>query len=172
MNKNSLKLLLLAFVLAWLGIILPGGEVVQAAQTINGKALGSVDDVVKEINKGDLSLPKKGLITIRGGDFQDNTYADVYATTFGNDASASEARKILTTYPTSDPAVGKYEEKPMYQDSDNDDFLPRFYREAKVRVPVYDGEPKFFRPAVSRKLYNGKRALMTHNLAPNGELTY
>ena len=39
-------------------------------------------------------------------------------------------------------------------------------------MPVYTGEPKFFRPAVSRKLYNGKRALMLHNLAPNGSLKY
>ena len=31
----------------------------QAAQTINGKALGSVDDIVKEISKGDVSLPRR-----------------------------------------------------------------------------------------------------------------
>ena len=168
MKKISVKLLLLAFVLAWLGIILPGGEVVQAAQTINGKALGSVDDVVKEVNKGDLSLPKKGLITIRGGDFQDNTYADVYASVFGSDGSASDARKIFTTYPTSDPAVGKYEEKKRFVGG----FMEDLYKISTVRVPVYEGEPKFFRPAVSRKLYNGKRALMFHNIAPNGSLKY
>lgn len=41
-----------------------------------------------------------------------------------------------------------------------------------IKVPVYEGEPKFYRPAVSRRLYNGKRALMFHNIAPNGSLKY
>ena len=39
-------------------------------------------------------------------------------------------------------------------------------------MPNYEGEPKFYRPAVSRRLYNGKRALMFHNIAPNGSLKY
>ena len=145
-----------------------GGGTAESAQTINGKSLGSVDDVVKEVNRGELSIPKKGLITLRGGDFQDNTYVDVYASVFGTDASASDARKIFTTYPTSDPAVGKYEEKKRYLDGLMGNLVPN----ETVRVPVYEGEPKFFRPAVSRKLYNGKRALMFHNIAPNGSLKY
>ena len=41
-----------------------------------------------------------------------------------------------------------------------------------MHVPVYEGEPKFPRPAVSRKLYNAKRAFMFHNIAPNGKLKY
>ena len=164
MKQVKLAFALLAFLLSV--VLLTGGGTAESAQTINGKALGSVDDVVKEINRGELSIPKKGLITLRGGDFQDNTYVDVYASVFGTDASASDARKILTTYPTSDPAVGKYEEKPLYT---TDNF---FTRGRTTRVPVYEGEPKFFRPAVSRKLYNGKRALMFHNMAPNGSLKY
>ena len=86
------------------------GEFAESAQTINGKAIGSVDDVVKEVNRGDLSLPKKRLITLRGGDFRDNSYASV----FGADASASNARKFFTTYPTSDPAVSKTKEIHAY----------------------------------------------------------
>ena len=38
------------------------GETAEAAQTINGTAIGNVDDIVKEAN-GELSLQKKGLIT-------------------------------------------------------------------------------------------------------------
>ena len=70
------------------------GGIAYSAQTINGKALGSVDDVVKEVNGGDLSLPKKGLITVRGLSNNDNTYLDVFASVFGADGSASAKRKI------------------------------------------------------------------------------
>lgn len=59
------------------------GEFAEAAQTINGKAIGSIDDIVKEVNGGDLSLPKKGLITVRGLSNNDNTYLDVFASVFG-----------------------------------------------------------------------------------------
>ncbi|MBQ4431175.1 MAG: hypothetical protein II877_06700, partial [Synergistaceae bacterium] len=78
--KSLMVLLLAAFVLSAVC-----GGIAYSAQTINGKALGSVDDVVKEVNRGELSLPKKGLITVRGGSNDDNTYIDVFATTFGKD---------------------------------------------------------------------------------------
>ncbi|MBQ7578821.1 MAG: hypothetical protein IJT21_11215, partial [Synergistaceae bacterium] len=133
-----------------------------ADQTINGKAIGSVDDVVREVNGGELSIPKKGLITLRGGDFNSNTYIDVFASTFGADAAASNARKIFTTYPDSTKAITTYTEVPKLV----------FFPVSKLRVPDYLGEPTPLRPAVSRKLYNGKRALMFHNLALNGEFKY
>ena len=160
MNKNFLKFLCFIVVLAGLT------NLAEAAQTINGKAIGSVHDVVKEINKGDLSIAKKGLITIRSLSNNDNTYLDVFASVFGSDGSASTKRKLWSN-PTPDTSITKYEEKPMFQNP----ILP-WLKERTVRVPVYEGEPKFFRPAVSRKLYNGKRALMFHNIAPNGSLKY
>ncbi len=160
MHKISVKISLLIFALS--AVLQPGG-ISQAAQTIGGQAIGNVDDIVKQVNGGELSIPKKGLITIRGGDFQDNTYADVYASIFGADGTASSARKIFTTYPDSTtPAVSKYELKPKWV----------FDRNNTFRDYLYQGEPKFFRPAVSRRLYNGKRALMFHNIAPNGSLKY
>ena len=96
---------------------------------------------------------------------------------FGSDASASNARKIFTTYPTSDPAVGKTKEIHEYQKVENQTTTIRnspetWYDRVMMRVPEYEGEPKFFRPVVSRRLYNGKRALMFHNIAPNGSLKY
>ena len=115
------------------------GEFAEAAQTINGKAIGSIDDIVKEVNGGDLSLPKKGLITLRGGDKIDDV--DVFTTTFGEDASASTKR--------------------LWHNSN-----------ATQRLNWTAQEPYYLRPAVSRRLYNGKRALMFHNLAPNGSLKY
>ncbi len=118
------------------------GEFAEAAQTINGKAIGSVDDIVKEVNGGELSLPKKGLITVRCLADEDKTYLDVFASLFGEDGSASAKRKIWSN-PNPDVSITKYE-----------------------------GEPKFYRPAVSRRLYNGKRVLMLHNIAPNGSLKY
>lgn len=135
MIKNGCKLfLLMAFVLS----IAYGGPA-ESAQTINGKALGSVDDVVREVNKGDLSLQKKGLITLRAGEMIDDI--DVFATTFGKDATASTKR--------------------LYHNSS-----------ASRRFHWTRYAPHYLRPAVSRKLYNGKRALMTHNFAPNGQLKY
>ena len=83
------------------------GEIAEAAQTINGKSLGSVDDVVKEISRGDLSLPKKGLITLRGLSNNDNTYLDVFASVFGTDGSASGKRKIWSN-PNPDTSITKY----------------------------------------------------------------
>lgn len=139
MRRITLRLLLLIFALS---VVLQFGETAQAAQTINGKAIGSVDDVVKEISRGDLSLPKKGLITLRGLSNNDNTYLDVFASVFGADGSASGKRKIWSN-PNPDTSLSKYE-----------------------------NEPTFFRPAVSRRLYNGKRALMFHNTAFNGSLKY
>ncbi|MCR5347308.1 MAG: hypothetical protein K6E38_05970 [Fretibacterium sp.] len=175
MSKSSLKfsfLLLALSIFLGAGLALQDGTPAWAAQTINGKALNSVDDVVKEVSKGDISLPKKGLITLRGGDFNGNSYVDVFAEIFDKDASASN-RKISTTYPTSDPAIGKYEEKPKWRYAlNNSPFWNPQDKDATVRVPLYAGEGKFFRPAVSRSIYNGKRALMFHNLAPNGSLKY
>ena len=167
MKKIVQKILLMAIVLScvlggwWL--LLQDIGTSEAAQTINGKALGDIDDIVKEVNKGEISLSKKGLITLRGGDFNDNTYVDLFATTFGADASASDARKIFTTYPDSTRAITKYREVPIFP------WLPL---SSKLRVPLYLGDPKDFHPAVSRRLYNGKRALMFHNFAINGELKY
>ena len=134
MHKRNLKFS--CFIVA-LSVFL--GGVSEAAQTINGKALGSVHDVVKEVSKGDISLPKKGLITLRAGGRIDDV--DVFATTFGKDASASTKR--------------------LWHNSNT----PR-----ALNWSVY--EPYYLRPAVSRKIYNGKRALMYHNFAPNGELKY
>ncbi|MBQ7665995.1 MAG: hypothetical protein IJS42_04700, partial [Synergistaceae bacterium] len=111
----------------------------EAAQTINGKALGDIDDIVKEVNKGEISLSKKGLITLRGGDKIDDV--DVFAATFGKDASYS-TRTIIHNL------------------------------NATRRLDWNGNEPHYLRPAVSRRLYNGKRALMYHNLAPNGEAKY
>ncbi|MBQ6002605.1 MAG: hypothetical protein IJL18_07115, partial [Synergistaceae bacterium] len=85
MNKIGVKFLLAAFVLSAVC-----GGIAESAQTINGKAIGTVDDVVKEVNRGDLSLPKKGLITLRGGDKIGDV--DIFATTFGADASSSTRR--------------------------------------------------------------------------------
>ena len=136
MHKLKLKLLCL-FVLAVL--LSFQFKLAEAAQTINGKAIGTVDDVVKEVNKGELSIPKKGLITLRGGYLIGDV--DIFATTFGADASASTRR--------------------LYHNLN-----------ARRRLAWTVNEPYYLRPAVSRKLYNGKRALMTHNLAPNGQLTY
>ncbi|MBQ2615580.1 MAG: hypothetical protein IJF90_01845, partial [Synergistaceae bacterium] len=134
MNKIGVKFLLAAFVLSAVR-----GGIAYSAQTINGKALGTVDDVVKEVNRGDLSLPKKGLITLRGGDKIGDV--DIFATTFGADASSSTRR--------------------IYHNSN-----------ATQRLNWTANSPYYLRPAVSRRLYNGKRALMTHNLAPNGQLKY
>ena len=89
------------------------GEFAEAAQTINGKAIGSVDDIVKEVNGGDLSLPKKGLITVRGSSNNDNTYLDVFTSLFGADGSASAKRKIWSN-PTPDASITKTEEKRRY----------------------------------------------------------
>ncbi|MBR1437407.1 MAG: hypothetical protein IJ587_02600, partial [Synergistaceae bacterium] len=147
------------------------GEFAEAAQTINGKAIGSVDDIVKEVNRGDLSLPKKGLITLRGLTDNDNTYLDVFASVFGADGSASAKRKIWSN-PNPDTSITKYEEKKRWQRINSFSSLSSYQERETVRVPVYEGEPKFYRPAVSRKLYNGKRALMFHNIAPNGSLKY
>ncbi|MBQ6772595.1 MAG: hypothetical protein IJP48_00880 [Synergistaceae bacterium] len=88
---------------------------------------------------GELTLAKKGLITIRGGDKIDDV--DVFATTFGKDTSLS-TRTIFH----------------------NSNASRQFSWSAQ--------EPHYLRPAVSRRLYNGKRALMYHNLAPNGEAKY
>ncbi len=162
MYKLKLKLLCLFVLAVLLSFQL---KLAEAAQTINGKAIGTVDDVVKEVNKGELSIPKKGLITLRGLSNNDNTYLDVFASVFGEDATASTKRKIWSN-PNPDTSITKYEEKPAFQN-------PAFsFLNHNIRVPVYEGEPKFYRPAVSRKLYNGKRALMFHNIAPNGSLKY
>ncbi|MBR1658321.1 MAG: hypothetical protein IJ697_07640 [Synergistaceae bacterium] len=169
MSKICLKLSLTAFMLSFVWGVCTLAE---AAQTINGKAIGNVDDIVKEVNKGELALPKKGLITLRGGDFRDNSYVDVFASLFGRDASASSARKIFTTYPTSDPAVGKMKEVARWKRASGYGDGDRWLERETVSFHVYEGEPKFFRPAVSRRLYNGKRALMFHNIAPNGSLKY
>ncbi|MBQ6981245.1 MAG: hypothetical protein IJQ15_02310, partial [Synergistaceae bacterium] len=134
MNKIGVKFLLAAFVLSAVC-----GGIAESAQTINGKAIGTVDDVVKEVNRGDLSLPKKGLITLRGGDKIGDV--DIFATTFGADASSSTRR--------------------LWHNSN-----------ATQRLNWTANSPYYLRPAVSRRLYNGKRALMTHNLAPNGQLKY
>ena len=144
MHKFNLKFSLLIFVLLVWGVILHCGVTAEAAQTVNGKALGSVDDVVKEISGGELSIPKKGLITIRGGDdAQKNTYLDVFATTFSADAQPSAKRRIF--------------ENPSGTS-------PKYYEGYNERQSVH--------PAVSRRLYNGKRALMFHNFAKSGELKY
>ncbi|MBQ3398179.1 MAG: hypothetical protein IJG51_04775, partial [Synergistaceae bacterium] len=128
MNKIGVKFLLAAFVLSAVC-----GGIAESAQTINGKAIGTVDDVVKEVNRGDLSLPKKGLISLMGVDKIGDVF--IFATTFGADASASTKR--------------------LYHNS------------SARRAFGWTGyTPHYLRPAVSRKLYNGKRALMTHNLAP------
>ena len=145
MHKFNLKFSLLIFVLlVWGGVILHCGVTAEAAQTVNGKALGSVDDVVKEISGGELSIPKKGLITIRGGDdAQKRTYLDVFATTFSADAQPSAKRRIF--------------ENPSGTS-------PKYYDGYNERQSVH--------PTVSRRLYNGKRALMFHNFAKSGELKY
>ena len=70
MYKLKLKLLCLFVLAVLLSFQL---KLAEAAQTINGKAIGTVDDVVKEVNKGELSIPKKGLITLRGLSNNDNT---------------------------------------------------------------------------------------------------
>ena len=127
-----------------MGVTFSFGNVAEAAQTVSGKALGDVDDVVKEVGRGELSIPKKGLITIRGGDdAQKITYLDVFATTFSADAHPSTKRRIFET---------PQETSPKY----------------------YDGysERQSVHPAVSRKLYNGKRALMFHNFDKSGKLKY
>ena len=163
------------------------GEFAEAAQTINGKAIGSVDDIVKEVNRGDLSLPKKGLITVRGLADNDNTSLDVFTSLFGADGSASAKRKIWSN-PNPDVSITKTKEIHRYEMSEESkrqearlrELNGEKYRERTennldremIRVPMYEGEPKFYRPAVSRRLYNGKRALMFHNIAPNGSLKY
>ena len=91
MPKLNMKLLLVICA----SLALFGGGIAEAAQTINGKAIGNVDDVVKELN-GDLTLAKKGLISIRGGNDNNQTYIDVFAQTFSRDASASKARKLFS----------------------------------------------------------------------------
>ena len=89
------------------------GEFAEAAQTINGKAIGSVDDIVKEVNRGDLSLPKKGLITVRGLSNNDNTYLDVFASLFGADGSASGKHRIWSN-PTPDTSITKWEDRQRF----------------------------------------------------------
>ncbi len=117
------------------------GGISESAQTINSKAIVTVDDVVKEVNRGELSIPKNGLITLRGLSNNDNTYLDLFASVFGADSSASAKRKICSNH-NPDTSITKWEVKPLYE-----------------------SEPKFFRPAVLHKLYNGERALMSHNIA-------
>ena len=135
LNSKFLHLLLLLALVS----LLTQFKSAEAAQTINGKALGSVDDIVREINRGDLSPPKKGLITLRGGDKIDDV--DVFATIVGKDASGSTKR--------------------LWHNSN-----------ATQQLNWTGYVPHYLRPAVSRRLYNGKRALMFHNLAPNGQLKY
>ncbi|MBQ9574860.1 MAG: hypothetical protein IJR27_06250, partial [Synergistaceae bacterium] len=159
MHKTVSKFLLTALVLSCvLGgqqLLVQGGSVAQAAQTLNGKDINGIDDIVKAVH-GELSLSKKGLITIRGGNdygsdsklgaASASTYVDVFAQTFSRDAAPSKARKIFT-YPNSGTYVR--------------DLGEGFF-----------DSPNYFAPAVSRRLYNGKRAFMFHNIAPNGELKY
>ena len=109
---------------------------------------------------GELAISKKGLITIRGGNYTTSggfddrvdrgqatgTYYDVFATVFSRDATPSKACKI-SSYPRSGSFV-------------ND-----------LNNGFFDA-PNYFAPAVSRRLYNGKRAFMFHNIANNGELKY
>ena len=58
---NKLKLL---FLLVCLGLITASPAL--SAQ-IGGKALGDVDDVVKEATHGSLEIPKHSLMLLRGG---------------------------------------------------------------------------------------------------------
>ncbi|MBQ7733030.1 MAG: hypothetical protein IJT58_03315 [Synergistaceae bacterium] len=144
MPRISVKILCALLLSALL--LLPVQLRSEAAQKVNGKAIGSIDDIVKSVNGGELSLSKKGLITIRGGINKGGgcTYVDVYTSIFDTNAKASKARKIFT-YPNT---------------GDGNIVLTHYY------------SPNYFAPAVSRKLYNGKRAFLFHNLARNGELKY
>ena len=104
----------------------------------------------------------------------DNTYLDVFASVFGADGSASAKRKIWSN-PNPDASITKTEEKPLWRENPRiRSWFPLndYQKRQTINVPVYEGEPKFYRPAVSRRLYNGKRALMFHNIAPNGSLKY
>ena len=139
-SKILLAALVLSYVLGGWSVLIQGGEFAEAVQTLSGKSIEDIDDIVQSVN-GSLSLAKKGLITIRGGNNGDHTYVDVFAQTFSRDTTPSKARKIFT-YPNSGYAMN-----------------------AEPTAP--------FHPAVSRKLYNGKRAFMFHNIAPNnGKLKY
>ena len=140
-QKSVLKVSLLIFVLSLLGgVIFPSREFAEAAQTINKKALGSIDDIVKEIGHGELSIPKKGLLFFRSDYKIDDV--NVFATVFSADAQPSTKRKLW--------------------ENPNATVLHRDW----VRMHHY------LSPAVSRRLYNGKRALMFHNLAPDGQFKY
>ena len=58
MQKINLKSsLLICALLIFLGGIIQSGVTAEAAQTVNGKALGSVDNVVKEGGRGELFNP-------------------------------------------------------------------------------------------------------------------
>ena len=145
MQKVNFKFLLI-FVLLIAGVaFLQCGGTAEAMQSVNGKALGSVDDVVREIGGGELSIPKKGLIFLRGGDDFDQwraTNRNIFAITFSADAQPSTPRSLYT---------------------------------ARANSPKYfDGwaERQAFHMAASRRLYNGKRALMSHNFEKSGELEY
>lgn len=65
MHKINVRLSLLIFVLS---VVLQYSGIAQAAQTLNRQKIEDIDDIVKSVN-GELAISKKGLITIRGGNF-------------------------------------------------------------------------------------------------------
>ncbi len=76
MRKIVPKILLAALVLSfvsggWL-LLIQGGEFAESVQTVSGKSIEDIDDIVQSVN-GSLSLAKKGLITIKGENNGDHT---------------------------------------------------------------------------------------------------
>ena len=158
MHKLKLSLLLLC-----LGII--SAFPAHGAQ-IGGKALGDVDDVVKEATHGSLEIPKHSIMLLKAGEVNgNNSYLQTNIMTLNHEAALGmKSLQVLGNQgKIVDPLI---KTEKFEQTWDFSGFVTK-YEGGIQTVPVMN-----LTPVVSRKSYNGKKVVMWNTTNENSFKAY
>ena len=146
---NKLKLLLL---LLCLGLITASPAL--SAQ-IGGKALGDVDDVVKEATHGSLEIPKHSIMLLKAGEINDNNsylQSNIMTLNYEGETATKTLQVLSNQGKIVDPLKGTtVTERNLY----GIEHKVTRYEGGIQTVPVMN-----LTPVVSRRSYNGKKVVM------------
>lgn len=153
---NKLKLLIL---LLCLGIII--AYPAHSAQ-IGGKALGDVDDVVKEATHGSLEIPKHSIMLLKAGEVNgNNSYLQTNIMTLNHESNIG--MKSLQVLSNQGKIVDPFKKTTVMENNSFGILHPKTKYEGGIQtVPVMN-----LTPVVSRRSYNGKKVVMWNTTNEN-----